>query len=88
MKSTKEPQYTELTKDQFFFRSKDRAFNGNHLVEPGDIVLVDKKAKIKGYSLLYLKTEDNREFIDCYPIKVKGEIKEYYPITGIYKETI
>lgn len=88
MKSKKEYPFAPLNKNQFLFRAKEESFNGTNLIEPGDIVLVDKKAKIKGYSFLYLKTEDNQEFIDCYPIKVEGEIKEYYPITSVYKETI
>lgn len=85
MKTTNEFPKTELNQDQFLFRSKDKSFNGSNLIEPGDIVLVDKKAELKGSSFLYLKTENNQEFIDCYPIKVEGEITEYYPITGIFK---
>jgi len=85
MKNSNEFPFTELNQDQFLFRSKHKSFNGSNLIEPGDIVLVDKKAELKGYSFLYLKTEDNQEFIDCYPVKVEGEIKEYYPITGIFK---
>ncbi len=85
MKSTNVFPIKEMNQDQFFFRSKHKSFNGTNLIEPGDIVLVDKKAELKGSSFLYLKTEDNQEFIDCYPIKVEGAIKEYYPITGIFK---